>query len=314
MDTLVGMRAFARVVESKNFAEAARRLKLSPAMVTKHIQNLEQRIGTRLLNRTPRQLSLTEAGAAYYERCVNLLAEIEDAEAEAGAFSRLPRGRLRISAAVDFGATELRPLVQKFMHEYPDISVDLALTNRFVDLVEEEFDLAVRIVTRRLHPSLVARKLAVSRFVVCASPAYLRRAGTPKIPDDLQAHRWLNYSEAPTRDEWRLTRDGKSKKVNIAHGLRSNHNHLLCDAAVDGAGICIQPTFNVWRHIATGRLKTVLNDWSIGELGIHVVFPNRKFLPAKTRLFIDFLAASFPRGPQHDVWRDRARSRSTRQG
>ncbi|MEX1204625.1 MAG: substrate binding domain-containing protein [Dongiaceae bacterium] len=149
---------------------------------------------------------------------------------------------------------------------------------------------------------------------MCAAPAYLRRAGTPKIPDDLQAHRWLNYSEAPTRDEWRLTRDGKSKRVNIAHGLRSNHNHLLCDAAVDGAGICIQPTFNVWQHIAAGRLKTVLDDWSVGELGIYVVFPNRKFLPAKTRLFIDSLAAHFPRGPQHDVWRDRAQSRSTQRG
>lgn len=152
MDTLASMRAFARVAETKNFTRAAKRLKLSPAMVTKHVQNLEARIGTRLINRSTRQLSLTEAGAAYYERCIQLLADIEDAEEAAGSLGALPRGHLRISAPMYFGLSEVRPIVQEFMRKYPDISVDFLVSNRNVDLIEEGRDLAVRIAAEGLPP------------------------------------------------------------------------------------------------------------------------------------------------------------------
>jgi DNA-binding transcriptional LysR family regulator len=307
MDTLASMRAFAKVAEAKNFSRAAKALKISPAMVTKHVQNLEQRIGTRLVNRSTRQLSLTEAGAAYYERCVHLLADIGEAERAAGSLGAQPRGRLRMTAPMYFAPSELRPIVQGFIEQYPEISVDVLVTNRRVDLVEDGLDLAVRIAARALEPSLIARRLASSRLVACASPAYLRRAGTPAQPADLRAHRCLTTTLFKLDEGWVFRRGGRSETVKPQTALQSNNNELLCEAAADGFGITIQPTINIWRALASGRLTTLLDKWSIGELGVFVVYPSRKFLPAKTRLFIDFLTARFPRGPQHDVWMERAR-------
>lgn len=308
MDTLTSMRAFARVAEAKNFTEAAKRLKLSPAMVTKHIQNLEQRLGTRLVNRSTRQLSLTEAGAAYYRRCVQLLADVDEAESAAGSLGAQPRGRLRVTAPIHFGPAELRPIVQGFIQAYPEISVEVLTTNQRTDLIEDGIDLAVRIAARALEPSLIARRLATSRLVACASPAYLKRHGVPAQPADLKNHQCLTTTLFKLDQGWPFRRAGKSETVKLAAALQSNNNELLCEAAADGFGITVQPTLNVWRGLATGRLTTILDKWSLGELGIFVVYPSRRFLPAKTRLFIDYLTARFPGGAQHDVWMERARS------
>lgn len=307
MDTLAGMRAFVKVVELKNFTRAAKQLKISTATVTKHIQSLEHRIGTRLINRNARRFSVTEPGAVYYERCIDLLSEIESAETAAASYGRQPRGLLRISAPLFFGAVELRPVVQAFMRDYADISVEIHVTNRYVDLIGEEFDLSVRIVNRPLEPSLVERKLATARYLVCAAPSYLKRAGTPKQPADLLAHRCLQSTTHRWRNGWPFARNGKTEHIAIASTLQSNHNQLLCDAAIDGIGIGIQPSFNAWRPLAAGRLRTVLDDWFVGDVGVSVVFPSRKLLPIKTRLFLDFLTAQFPKGPRHDVWLERAR-------
>lgn len=312
MDTLASMRAFARVAETKNFTRAAKRLKVSPAMVTKHVQNLEARIGTRLVNRSTRQLSLTEAGTAYYERCIQLLADIEEAEEAAGSLGALPRGHLRISAPMYFGLTEVRPIVQEFMRKYPDISVDFLVSNRNVDLIEEGRDLAVRIAAEGLPPSLIARRLATSRLMVCAAPHYLKRAGVPRAPAELAGHRCLAPTLFRWSDGWTFRRGGQTESVKVPLCLQSNNNELLTDAAADGLGIAIHPSFNVWRHLAAGRLVTILDDWSAGEVGIFVVYPSRKFLPAKTRLLIDFIAAAFPRGPAHDLWFDRVRGKTRR--
>jgi DNA-binding transcriptional LysR family regulator len=312
MDTLTSMRAFARVVETKNFTQAAKRLKLSPAMVTKHIQSLEQRIGTRLVNRSTRQLSLTEAGAAYYERCVQLLADIEDAEEAAGSLGALPRGHLRISAPMYFGVTEVRPIVQEFMRKYPDITVDFLVSNRNVDLIEEGRDLAVRVSAQGLPPALIARRLATSRLMMCASPKYLKQAGNPRTPSDLAGHRCLAANLFRWTDGWTFRRGAQTETVKVSLCLQSNNNELLTDAAADGMGIAIHPSFNVCGHIAAGRLVTLLDDWSIGDVGVFVVFPSRKFLPAKTRLLIDFITAAFPRGPDHDPWFERVRGKLRR--
>jgi DNA-binding transcriptional LysR family regulator len=312
MDTLTSMRAFARVAETKNFTRAAKRLKLSPAMVTKHIQNLEQRIGTRLITRSTRQLSLTEAGAAYYERCVQLLADIEEAEAATGSLGALPRGHLRISAPMYFGVAEIRPIVQDFLRRYPDISVDFLVSNRNVDLIEQGRDLAVRVAAQGLPPSLIARRLATSRLMVCASPKYLKRAGAPRAPAELARHRCLAPNLFRWNDGWTFRRGGHTETVKVPLCLQSNNNELLSDAAADGVGITIHPSFNVCRHLAAGRLVTLLDDWSAGEVGIFVVYPSRKFLPAKTRLLIDFIAAAYPSGPAHDPWFECVRAQPRR--
>lgn len=312
MDTFFSMKVFTKVAEAGNFAEAARRLKLSAPMVTRHIRSLEQRIGTRLINRTTHRFSLTEAGYIYNERCIRLLADIAEAESATSAISQLPRGRLRLSATPSFGTSELWPIARDFAQKYPDITVDLALTDRLVDLIEEEFDLAIRMAVKSLDPSLVVRRLATSRCVACASPEYLRARRSPKMPDDLMHHRCLAHGSGNERHKWTFKRGGKTQIVTFEPAMQSTHMSLLRQAAIDGGGIVIQPTFNVWQDVSAGRLAIILDDWDAGQLGVFVVFPNRKFLPVKTRLFIDFLVGAFRNDPHHDIWLERVRSGTRR--
>lgn len=306
MDTLLCIRSFVRVAESGSFAKAARRLGISPSLVTKHVQALERRIGTRLINRNTRRTHLTEAGVLYCKHCQAMLGELEEIEAEAAGLGRLPRGRLRLTAAYDFGSGELEPAILEFMRKYPDIAIEFEMTSRFVDVIQEEFDLAVRISGQPLDGTLVGRRLATSRLVVCAAPAYLDRHGRPKDPDDLQRHAALVYTGVAWRAEWPFARGGELRKVRVLARLQSNNNQMLCRAAICGVGVTIQPTFNIWRELRSGELETVLDDWHIGELGVYVVFPHRQLLPAKVRVFIDFLAERLRGGGDRDVWIDRA--------
>ena len=313
MDTYQSMRVFAKVAEAESFAEAARRLRMSPPMVTRHIRNLEERVGARLINRTTHRFSLTEAGAMYHERCVRLLSDLEEAEDVTGTLNRLPHGRLRISAPVDFGRLEVWPIVRDFMRRYPDIQISMALTNRQVDLVEEGIDLAIRISRGPLDGSLVARKLATSQLVVCASPAYWRRCGKPKVPEDLLGHKCLLYGSQPWHARWQFNRGNEERYVEVAGFLQTDQLSLLSQAAVEGEGAVMQPTFSVWRELGAGKLKTALDDWTAGAVGIYVVFPSRRFLAAKTRLFIDQLTSRFRNDPDQDVWSSGARPASKRQ-
>jgi DNA-binding transcriptional LysR family regulator len=307
MDTLVSMEIFAKVAEARSFAEAARQLRLSPSMVTKHVQALECRVGARLINRNSRQSHLTEAGTLYWQHCRTLLSQLRQIEDEAGALGRLPRGRLRLTAPPDFGAMELEPAVLDFMTRYPEISIDLDLTSRFIDLMKEEFDLAIRITEGPLGGNaLVARRIASSRLVLCASPDYLRRHGRPAEPAELAEHLGLIYAGTTWGNEWPFLRAGEAHTARIPARLQTNNNQLLCEAACKGMGIAIQPTFNVCDRIRSGELELLLEDWHVGELAIHVVFPHRQFLPAKVRVFIDFLAERFRAGAHQDIWLDRA--------
>jgi DNA-binding transcriptional LysR family regulator len=283
-------------------------------MVTKHVNSREERLGVRLLNRTTRQVSLTEAGTAYYEHCARIVADVDDAEAAVGALTRAPRGTLRITAGVDIGE-ELAPLVTEFLREQPEVAPEVVLENRFVDLVEERFDVAIRGAVRLPESSLIVRPLARSRLLLCAAPGYLEAHGTPRVPEDLEHHRFLPIIHPLLREELLLRRDGEKRLVHITPVMRSNSNHVLREACAAGAGILLMSTINAWREIVAGRLTTVLEDWKVIDLGLYAVFPHRRHLAAKVRAFVDFLAEHLGGDAARDPWWERiAAARSTASG
>src|SRR6516162_460735 len=222
MDRLTAMEVFVRVVEKGGFTAAAAHLRLSRAMVSKHVQDLEAHLGARLLNRTTRKLSLTEAGRVYYDRSTQLLAELAETEEAVGELQAKPRGRLRVNAPVSFGSLHLAAAIADYMATYPDVAVELTLNDRIVDLVEEGYDLAVR-VARLADSSLIARRLAPCRFVVCASPGYLKRHGRPEHPADLAQHNYLCYSYSAGGDEWRFDGPDGSIAIQLKEMLQTNN-------------------------------------------------------------------------------------------
>lgn len=299
MDKLTCMRAFVKVVDAGSFAEAARRLAVSAPMVTKYVGYLERTVRARLLNRSPHSLSLTEAGQAYYERCVRLLEEIDEAEQAVGSLNAHPRGTLRMSVSSDFGTTHLGPAMLEFVSTHPDVRLDVSFSSRQVDLVEEGFDLAIRI-TDQLRTNLVARKLATSRLIACASPGYLAQHGRPQMPENLVHHTCLAYADEGIGEHWRFTRKGRVSRVRVTGSIRAGSNELLRLAALAGHGILLQPSFNVCSDLGAGRLVQVLQEYDTDELGIYAVYPHRKFLAAKVRGFIDSLVGRFGEDSNED--------------
>lgn len=297
MDTLDAMRVFVAVAERNGFSAAAEALDRSTASVTRQIAALEQRLGTRLLNRTTRRVSLTSAGTAYYQRAVQLLAEFDDLEAAVGAQALQPSGLLRINAPVSFGIARLGPLLAGFRARHPQVTLDLALSDRFVDMVEEGYDVAIRI-TREPSPMLIARRLASVRVLVCASPGYLARAGTPRLPADLAGHECLAYSYWSGGQEWRLRRaDGGEEQIRIGGGMRANNGDVLREAALAGMGIIVQPDFLVADDLAAGRLVQVLPEYEAPTLGVFAVYTSRSHLAPKVRSFIDYLVETLGGDP-----------------
>jgi DNA-binding transcriptional LysR family regulator len=297
------MRVFGAIVEAGSFASAARRLRLSRAVVTKHVAALEDRLKVRLLERTTRRVAVTEAGARYYERCTQILAEIEDAEREAAQATAVPRGTLRISAPHTFATKHIAPHLAEFRRQFPDVDLEIVLSDRFVDLLEEGFDLAIRIADGLPESSLVARRLAPCRFVVCGAPAYFERHGEPRTPDDLAGHPCLGYTLSPREHSWVFVCPQDQRHVvNVNGPLRSNSGDLLRAAAVGGAGVMLLPTFYVGKDLEAGLLKAVLTDYRVQEYGIHAVYPSRKHLTAKVKTFIDFLSERYGPDPYWDDW------------
>jgi DNA-binding transcriptional LysR family regulator len=299
VDRLASMRVFVKVVESSGFAGAAAKLGATPSMVTKHVNRLEAHLGVRLLNRTTRRVSLTEAGSAYYERCVALLGELDETEALVGRHGAEPHGTLRLTAPSDFAGLHLGKPVAAFMERYPEVAVDLACSNRVVDLVEEGFDAGIR-VAPRLEGNFVARRVAASRLVVCASPGYLRAHGTPRTPGDLAQHACVCFSEPAPMVELRYTLRGKTGTVRLRERLRTNQSMVLLQATLDGRGVCLMPTFLAGAALKGRRLRRVLPDADFGTAGVHVVYPHRKFLLAKVRAFTEFLVDWFGGEPHAD--------------
>ncbi len=293
MDIFVSLKSYAQVVELGSFARAAERLSLSTTAISKHVADLEAHLQTRLLNRTTRKLSLTESGQAFYGRCVQLLHDLEEAEQEVAGATGAPRGTLRLTASVNFGVREIAPAMAEFAVRYPELKFDVQLSDRIVDLVEEGFDLAIRI-GRPGSENLVARRLGEIRMVLCASPSYLARHGTPQTADDLAHHNCLTYEYSSPRAQWRLhDADGREHLVQVSGSVHSNNGDLLAEAAVQGSGIVLQPEFIVGEHLRAGRLVPMLPDLRALPLPIYAVYPSRKHLSAKVRMFADFLLARF---------------------
>ncbi len=299
MDRLTGMAVFAKVAEAKSFTAAAQSLGLSKSAVSKQVARLEDRLGARLINRTTRRLSLTAAGDAFYERCARVLAEAEEAELAVTRLQAEPRGVLKVNAPMSFGVLHLASAIPDFLGRYPELQVDLTLNDRFVDLVEEGFDVAVRI-AQLTDSALIARRLAPSRRVVCASPEYLAKNGAPETPQDLLGHNCLLYAYTAPGDEWRY-RDGRSERsLKVAGNLKANNGEVLRAAAVAGYGITILPTFMVGDDLRAGRLRRVLPQLDDDTASVYAVYPHARHLATKVRVFVDFLAARFGARPYWD--------------
>ncbi|MFJ7566752.1 LysR family transcriptional regulator [Herminiimonas sp. NPDC097707] len=290
MDILNCMKTFVAVVEAESFTAAGTRLDISKALVSKYVGILEDHLGTRLLNRTTRRLSLTESGLAYYERCLQILADVDEAEQVAAQSAAMPRGTLKVAMPVSFGTVRIAPLLTEYMRRYPEVRLDIALADRRVDLIEDGYDLAIR-VGNLPESGLIARKLATDRIALCASPAYLKAHGTPHSPEELKKHACLNYSYSSSGDEW-VFGSGKTRAaVHIDGPMRANNGDMLRLAALDGAGLIWQPHFIVADDLKAGRLVELMKDESGTELGIYAIYPSRKHLSAKVRTFVDYLVA-----------------------
>jgi DNA-binding transcriptional LysR family regulator len=293
MDRLGAIQVFAQVVESGSFAKAAERLGLSTSATSRHVADLESHLQTRLLNRTTRRVSLTESGRAFYERAVQLLADLEEAEQEAARAAVVPRGTIRLTTSVNFGVRHLAPAIADFLARHAEVRFDVSLSDRLVDLVEEGFDLAVRIGPVGSE-NLVARKLGETRLVPCASPQYLSAHPAPKTPEDLAAHNCFTYEYVTPRNVWRF-RDasGAERAVRIAGTLHSNNGDLLAEVAARGAGIVFEPAFIVGPDVRAGRLVPLLQEFTAPPTPIYAVYPSRKHLSAKVRTFVEFLVVRF---------------------
>ena len=299
IDRLTSMEVFVKAVDLGSFTAAATALGLSSQMVGKHIRVLEQRLGTQLMRRSTRRQGLTDAGRLFYERCRAVLAEVEAAEAVAEEVSATPRGRLRVSAPVGFGACRLAPVLTAFMERYPGVEIELVLTDRYVDLIDEGFDAVLR-----LGPipdtSLAARDLAAHDQVACASPAYLARKGAPRTPADLGGHDCLGFVNASglPYSEWRFTaRDGTAHPVRIRSRFRTNDGRVLAAAAVAGGGIVLQPDAVLREHLDAGRLVPVLTDYVAPSRPMVLMFSGQRSQPPKLRALIDTIVAAFASSP-----------------
>jgi len=282
------MRVFATVVATGSFAAAAARLDISRAMASKYVLYLEERLGTRLLQRTTRKLGLTDSGTAYYERCAQILEEVEEAESGAVNLSAKPRGILRLTMPVSFSVRHIGPLITRYLEKFPEVQIDAVLSDRRIDLIEEGLDLALR-VGPSPDPGLIARRLAADRLVICAAPAYLDRCGRPTRPQDLAAHNCVLYSYSAAGSEWKMTGPDGEHSVKVGGNMRANNGDLLNQVVLSGGGLMCQPEFLVGEDLRAGRLEEVLKEYRCESLGIYAVFPSRKHLSAKTRTFVDFL-------------------------
>ena len=298
MDRLSEMEAFATVVDQGGFTDAAKKLGISKSAVSKHVSSLEMRLGARLLNRTTRRVSPTEIGLAYYDRARRVLNDAGEADALVTAMQSAPSGLLRVSVATDFGVNHLSPILGGFLHEYPDINVNMVLDNRYVELISEGFDLAVRIGDLE-DSSLRARKLAETNKMMIASPAYLEEYGRPARIDDLNEHKLLHYSHQSGGNVWRVTApSGEKRQVRSAGWLTVNDGQSLLNAALGGLGIAFLPAFLYADAVRDGSLVPALPDLAPEIQDIYAVHPPGRYTQPKVRAFIDYLVAAFrDRGP-----------------
>jgi len=303
MDKLTSMIVFTKVAKAGSFAAAAKELNLSRAMATKHVMQLENTLGIRLLNRTTRNLNLTEVGIAYLERCLQILDDIEETELSVTRLQTEPRGTLKVNATPFFGTYHIAPAIAAYNEAYPDVNVELVLQTGHVDLIEEGFDLAINL--NELHDSsLIARKLGSSQRVVCGSPDYFKRRGSPATPNDLKKHNCLVNNTLPPRDQWQFSEPvtGNTSVVKVTGTLEANNADALRLAAISGLGLALLPTYMTGQDLQKGRLQAILKNYDPVQVEIHAVYPHRKHLSAKVRTFVDFLHERFHPTPPWEKW------------
>lgn len=292
MDKFQEMRAFVEVVNAGSFVRAAELLNLSKTAVSRLVGDLETRLGVRLLHRTTRKLSLTQEGEVFHERCKSLLDSVGEAEAEITAHAGEALGQLRINVPVSFGTMHLAPLWPAFMAMHPKVVLEVTLADRLVDLVDEGYDLAVRI-ARLPSSSLVSRKLTSTRMLLCASPEYLRKHGAPTHPSDIAHHAVMAYTLLATGEQWTFDGPEGPVSVKVVPRMRSNSGDTCCIAALQHQGIVLQPSFLVGAHLQSGALVEVLPQYRSIDFGVYAVYPSRKHLTPKVRVLIDFLVDAF---------------------
>ena len=291
MDKFGEMRTFVAVVDAGSFVQAADALDISKAAVSRHVADLEQRLGVRLLQRTTRKLSLTEEGRAFHARCKSLLGELEDAEAEITSKSVEASGLVKINVPVSFGLLHLAPLWPAFMAKHPKVTLDISLSDRIVDLVEEGYDMAVRI-ARLPSSSLVSRQLASTRLILCASPAYLKKHPKPKHPSELADHAVLSYSLLVMGEQWEFEGPEGNLSVAINPVLRTNSGDTCRAAALGHQGIILQPSFIVGDDLRKGTLVELMPKYRSLEFGIYAIYPSRRYVSPKVRVLIDYLSSA----------------------
>ncbi len=288
------LRAFVAVAESLSVTKAAARLNTAPSAVSRRVKDLEARLGAQLLVRTTRRMSLTDAGRTFLGRATQILDDLENAKAEAGDARADLSGTLRVAAPLSFGVPHVGPLVAAFMHRHPNLKVDLDLSDRRIDLIEEGVDLALRIGDELDDSSLVARRLCAIRGVVCASPGFLASHGTPHTPAELEGQPGLVYGNLRSPDVWRYTGpDGKAGSVKVTARLTSSSGEVLNDAAVAGLGLVREPTFIVHRALQQGLLTPLFTDHIWQDLSLYALYPQTRFMPARVRAFLDVLIEAF---------------------
>ncbi|MDR2240048.1 MAG: LysR family transcriptional regulator [Zoogloeaceae bacterium] len=299
MQDLNLMAVYAHVVDSGGFSAAARRLGMSRSAVSKAVAKLERTLGARLLNRSTRHLSVTEAGAAFAEHCSRILDEAIEAEQAVSSLLGQPRGVLKVAASVAFGTLHVAPALADFLGRCPELDIDMTIVDRAVDLAEEGYDVAVR-VARELPPNLVARRLAPVRRKLCATPDYFERRGIPRIPQDLAHHNCLDYTHSGEHGLWRFTGPEGDIAVPVSGRLRINDDEALSQAVLGGLGMALLPTFIIGKDLQDGRLRAALSEYIPVERHVYALYLPTRHLPAKVRAFIDFLLERFGPDPYWD--------------
>ena len=292
MDVLTGMRTYAAIVTTGSFTAAAERLGISKALTSKYLGQLEEHLGVRLLNRTTRKLNMTEAGQAYYSRCRQLLDELDELEAAIRDQQEAPQGKLVISAPTTFGEARLTRAIAEYLDQHPRVVIELLLADRYVSLVDEGFDLAIRI-GNLADSSLIARRLTSTPIILCAAPGYLAQAGTPQHPAELQSHHCIIDTNFDSPENWPFHVDGKRVSIKINGQFRVNNALAAREMALAGQGIALCPGYVLEKDLKAGRLTALLDHYNPLDYGIYAVYPHNRHLAAKVRSFVDFLIRHF---------------------
>ena len=291
MDILKAMKVYITVVETGSFVAAADRLDTSSAAISRHVAALEDHLGARLLNRTTRRLSMTDVGQEFFIRAAAIFADVSEAEAIAGENATKPSGQIHISAPLSFGISKLAQWLPGFVARYPNLKLDIDLSDRLVDLATDGIDVALRIGRHAASTNVISRRLGSIPLEICASPNYLKRQGTPTSPHELSKHMTMSYSYLSTGDSWTLKNaQGRTETIRVRPSVHANNGDILRELAIDGNGIILQPSFIVEKDIAAGRLLRILEDWQFDDLNLYAIYLSRKFLSAKVRVFIDYVS------------------------